>query len=183
MQMIKTQSCAVQEIACLSSHSSAENAMKDFCKQNFSSPVRFGCVIGKRDTLYSFYLFTAAIVRSYDGPYGTNFAKFIRYHKLGEVWESPKIVNSAFHPDHANQVWIWMPDVKALRKWWDNQVQGAKSDISNPSSPEPNKCVCGAELDGNGLCCEGCDDEEEPEPEEDNDYEDGDDYEPPDYGD
>ena len=183
MQMVKTQSCALQEIAGLSSHDSAELAMREFCKQNFSAPVKYGGVIASRDSLYSFYLFTASLA-GYCLPYGTNFAKFIRDHKLGEVWESPKITNLAFHSDHKNQVWVWMPDVKALRKWWDNQVKGVKPDVSKPP-PEPKKCGCGAELDGNGLCCEGCDDEYEPEPEEpyyDEDH-DGDEDEPPNYGD
>lgn len=111
-----TGSCAVQEITGLRGHSEARYAMQDFCRQNLKSRVMFGGAIGAIDTLYSFYLFTAA---NYDKPYGTNFATFIKDHNLGVVWGSEKVVNTAFHPDHSNQVWIWTPDVPALRAWWD----------------------------------------------------------------
>ena len=52
------------------------------------------------------------------GPYGKNFYNFILENKLGEVWESPLRPNKAWHPDHENQVYVWMPDHAAILAWW-----------------------------------------------------------------
>jgi hypothetical protein len=119
MNMFKTQCCAIQEIGGLSNHPDARDAMIAFCKTNFAAPVKFGTANARADTLYSFYLFTAATGSPYYKPYGSNFAKFIRDNKLGRVWASPSRKNEAFHSDHENQVWIWMPNRLALKSWWE----------------------------------------------------------------
>lgn len=127
MNLQDTNCCAIQEITCLSSHGAdGAAALRSFCVKVFKevSPVRYRGVVASPGTLYSFYFFTAAMdskhgVDPYYGtPYGTAFANAIREHKVGEVWESPKRKNSAFHSDHSNQVWVWMPDAQALKAWW-----------------------------------------------------------------
>lgn len=120
-----TQCCAISEITSLSTHTTGEEAMLSFCTQQFVSDVRHTWGIGrgvdgKPDALYSFYLFTAACRGKIAGShYGKDFADFIKANKLGTVWESPALVNVAFHPDHANQVYIFMPDATACREWYD----------------------------------------------------------------
>lgn len=120
MEMIKTMCCAIQEIGGLCNHRNCpEDAMRAFCEQNLAKPVRYGTCAGRSHSLYSFYLFTAAVGAAYDtNTYGHQFANYIKTHGLGEVWESKWVVNTAFHPDHGNQVWIWTPDLDAIKKWW-----------------------------------------------------------------
>jgi hypothetical protein len=127
MVFIRTASCAIQEISSLSSHPSSLDAMVDFCQQNLINygSVKYGSTIAMRDTIYSFYLFTCAVSKDggpyfYEGfNYGPNFARFIKENDLGSVLESEVKVNEAYHSDHANQVFIWSPNLKALRAWWD----------------------------------------------------------------
>lgn len=135
MNFNKTGCCAIQEIVQLSGHIDPLTAMESFCKQNFAAPPRFGGAIARNDALYSFYLFTAAL-GGYNRAYGEQFATFIEEHKLGEVWASPAIRNNAFHEDHANQVWIWMPDVKHLRVWWNAHIKAAATPPPKPT-PKP----------------------------------------------
>lgn len=106
--------------------------MVSFCKQNMRRGTRFAPAflaewdIGNSETLSSFYLFTAAVHSATRGSnYGTAFADFIKAEGLGEVWESPIVKNEAFHTDRWNQIWVWRPDVKAVRAWWDkhNEVK------------------------------------------------------------
>ena len=159
----KTKCCAIEEIHGLQHTQSGEEAMVEFCKLELAGPVKFGTSSGVAGTLYSFYLFTSAIKHDggdlYYGHYAQNFKKFIEDNKLGQVWESWRVKNEAFHYDHSNQVYIWTPDTPALKKWWADKL--------NPPKPEPvevdPKCKCGADLDDNDLCSEGCDDEYEPE--------------------
>ena len=105
----------MQEISGLRSHDSSADAMKAFCRQSLSQRVMYGCLQGAPDTLYSFYIFSAPSFQKY----GANFASFIKEHKLGKVWGSRTIMNRAFHDGRSNKVWIWTPDTKALRSWWD----------------------------------------------------------------
>ena len=129
MYMCQTQCCAIQEIDGLSSHRTPEAAMKNFCTLVFTKPVKFGGTTAGANTLYSFYMFTAAIKPTIS-PYGNKFAAFIREHKLGEVLETKQVRNSAFHPDRAGQVWIWTPDQEALKAWWDTN-KGGGAQVSN----------------------------------------------------
>ena len=96
--------------------------MVDFCSTALDEGVKFQ---SRKETgvIYSFYLFTAALdpIGNPHGSYrlyGQEFCQFILDHQLGEVWESPARMNTAFHKDHANQVYIWMPDKDALDAWW-----------------------------------------------------------------
>lgn len=126
MNLYKTQCCAIQEIGGLSYHADAEDAMIAFCKQVFVGKVKFGTANARSGTIYSFYLFTAAVGEHYRVSYGSNFEEFIKENGLGKVWASPKIKNLAFHSDHSNQVWIWMPDYKALKEWWEAKLEANK---------------------------------------------------------
>ena len=118
MYLKDTECCAIQEIAGLGDHNSAHDAMISFCHQSLPKPPRFCGLEAKRNTVYSFYLFTAACDDG-SSPYGDDFADLILQEGLGEVIASGKVVNRAFHADHSNQVWIWTPNVEALRAWWE----------------------------------------------------------------
>lgn len=120
MDFNSTSCCAIEEIKNLSNFSSALAAMRSFCESSLTKNLAFKSVAAAPDTLFSFYLFTGAI-NGYLGDYGGNFERFIKEHNLGEVWASPKIKNEAFHAERSNQVWIWMPNTKALRAWWNAQ--------------------------------------------------------------
>jgi hypothetical protein len=111
----------VKEITNLSSHSTAKEAMASFCQLNLRKKPKYcGQEWNSKGQLYCFYLFTSG-GSSYRGDYGGNFAAYIKKHKLGYVTASPPVQNLAFHPEHANQAWLWSPDVKALEKWWDER--------------------------------------------------------------
>lgn len=121
MQMCKMSNCAVQDIDGLSRHGSGEEAMAEFCRLNFSdNGVRFGGGVGKRGTLYSFYIFSQPVGEGYYARnYGFDFAKFIKENKLGRVWKSSLRKNYAFHADHHNVVWVWSPVTNKVSKWWE----------------------------------------------------------------
>ena len=126
--------CCLNEICELREHDTPKEALIEFCHQQIIEPPKFK---SPRHTtpetcggLYPFYMFSAAVTHGggagvaslFGNPttrmYGHEFAKFIKENGLGEVWQSPARQNTTFHPEHDNIVWIWMPDVKALEKWW-----------------------------------------------------------------
>lgn len=118
------QSCAIQEIHNLKAfQNKAREAMVSFCKCNLGRPVAWKVVDpsgkdkGANGALFTFYLFSAPV---YPGRvmYGTQFAEFIRQERLGDILTTPALKNAAYHPDHANQIWIWMPAIGALNRWW-----------------------------------------------------------------
>lgn len=124
-----TTSCAMQEITGLSGIGSPLEAMKAFCRLTFDekgeTSARFGSERTSKGSLYSFYLFSAAVElgkmsakTGYYAPYGLDFAKFIRDNKLGEVWESPVRQNKTFHAGHGNQIYVWTIDQAAVKEWW-----------------------------------------------------------------
>lgn len=119
MQIYATQCCAVRELADLSAHETAHEAMEEFCRQLW----RYNL-----DTLTAkpsgFYTFTG-VIRHTDGTaamtnftYGPNFAAFIRKNKLGKVSVSHAATNCVNHPTHVVRIWAWCPDEKALRAWY-----------------------------------------------------------------
>lgn len=122
--------CALEEIDKLAAFDgNPKAAMVSFCQANLGRPVVWkirdpsGNDKGANGALFSFYFFTAAVYKG-KVSYGAQFARFIAENGLGQVIESPLMTNMAFHTDHGNQVWIWMPDLKALTKWWkENQPQ------------------------------------------------------------
>lgn len=134
----RTECCAISEICALSTHTNAEEAMVSFCQDQLISGVRYGKFSGYKETLSTFYLFTAAVYSdavytelSGIKKYGHEFADFILKNKLGSIIESPALSNNAFHPDHKGQVWLWMPDTNAIRAWWEaykTKIYGKKVD-------------------------------------------------------
>jgi hypothetical protein len=123
-------------------------------------------------TLYSFYIFSAAV--DHDGSplhgseraYGHNFAQFIRDNELGKVWETDHVANEAFHPDHSNKLWMWAPDEKALYKWREANVPVPPKPVRKPTmkfEPVPVDVIecreCGASFNTevDGSYCPACD--------------------------
>jgi hypothetical protein len=51
--------------------------------------------------------------------YASEFAKFIVRNKLGVLRASPLRPNTLNHPDHIVKCWIWAPDIKALKIWYN----------------------------------------------------------------
>lgn len=122
MKFSDTKCCAIQEIVGLKAYKDGEEALKAFCRVVFieDKGVKYkGIMSDHKDTIYSFYLFTAAIGGYDGGGYGQSFYDAIKKHSLGDVWQSPKVVNTAFHNSHSNQVYIWMPKRADMLKWWE----------------------------------------------------------------
>lgn len=149
MNFKDTGCCAIQEITGLSTHLKAEDAMVAFCKANINGGrPKFGSFSAAPDSVYSFYLFTAAVWHSktkldqynvqYYRPYGAEFAKFIEDNDLGKVVASSIEVNQAFHKDHSNQVWIWTPNKANLKKWWEEYK---KTHTVEATAPVPSKTM------------------------------------------
>lgn len=113
--------CAYQEIANLSAHTSGREAMIEFCRLNWGTgKTNYHGLQAKGATLYSFYLFSAPIGGNWGREgYGKEFADFILENKLGQIIETPALTNFAFHADHKNQVWVWMPEHNAVAAWWE----------------------------------------------------------------
>lgn len=134
MQFKDTNCCGVKEIWSLSAHRSPELAMDEFCKYHLGTirNVTYHGMKARPQTIYSFYLFTAAIMKSclgnYPATYGPDFANFIRLNKLGTVTRTRAVFNLAFHPDHKVQAWLWCPNVKRLQKWWEDRSAKALAD-------------------------------------------------------
>jgi len=136
LEFFDSQSCAIQEIHKVKSfQDDPKGAMISFCKSNLGRPVVWKVVDpsgndkGANGALYSFYYFSSAIYKS-KVSYGEQFADFILKNKLGKLVTTPALTNLAYHPDHANQIWIWMPDVPALNAWWkENQTTKPKRSV------------------------------------------------------
>ena len=123
IQIKETSNCAIADIDGLSCYRDPEKAMEDFCKLSFSPKPKYCGTESENDNqqLFSFYLFSAAVHNKRRPTYGTRFAKFIEENELGTVWASSIERNLAFHKDHSNQVWIWHPDTKAVKAWWNKR--------------------------------------------------------------
>lgn len=119
-----THCCGVNEISNLSLYgNNPKGAMANFCEQNITKPgqVKYGSYAARDNTLYAFYYFTAG-VHQLDNRvgtcYGFQFAKFIEDNKLGEVTTLPPKANAGWHPGRWAQVWIWSPNLEALKAWY-----------------------------------------------------------------
>jgi hypothetical protein len=110
MYIEDTQCCAMREIAELSQHRTAEDAMMGFCKAH----------IGYYPSLFSaFYIFTGVVKQPgpYQSKYGPEFASYIKRNKLGIVTESVTRSNRVNHPDHLVKVWTWATSQRGLEAW------------------------------------------------------------------
>lgn len=124
LEFYDSRSCAIQEIHKLAEfQNDPKGAMISFCRANLGRPVVWKIVDpsgndkGANGALFTFYYFSSPVYRGQEN-YGEQFARFIEKEKLGKIVTTPALLNKAYHPDHANQVWIWMPDVTALNTWW-----------------------------------------------------------------
>lgn len=136
MNFASTNCCGIQEITNLSMSTSPEDALTTFCTKVFGSArkVVYKSQPARPQTIYSFYLFTAAVAKDaasaigYYRPYGKAFADFLKTQKLGKVSTLPAKFNLAFHPEHKVQAWIWSPNKQALEKWWTLRQAQLKAD-------------------------------------------------------
>lgn len=133
MYLYDTHCCGIQEIDNLSTHMDGRDAMRSFCSKTFGAPIKFKGVQAVEHTPYSFYMFTEAV--NLDGTprvawgggaadYGVAFKQFIETNNLGKVFQSEYRKNKTFHPDRAVRVYIWEPNVDALRAWWTLEQKG-----------------------------------------------------------
>jgi hypothetical protein len=162
--------------------------MKAFCKLTLPGLTKFGGTPHQSGhTLYSFYVFSAALDYYGEGlyggrNYGEEFAAYIRANNLGKVIETDNVPNVAFHPDHCNKLWIWTPDETALYKWRADNVQltpkkpaAIKFQPVPVSSVECSVCAAVFDKDENGDYCPSCDYYNGPDrPDEPDYYDDGD---------
>ena len=83
--------------------------MLSFCSKLYGAPA-------------AFYIFTGVVgyTKSKGKPrYGPEFANFISEHKLGTVTEAPARVNRTNHPTHLVKVWVWSPNYRKLKAWYN----------------------------------------------------------------
>jgi len=123
-------SCAGQSITNLSYHKGPEEALLAFCQSQLV--FRNGYEWGKTSEsprftlLVPYYSWMAGPEVSGKGhsssvgwwAYGTEFAAYIRKHRLGRVSTLGPKINKKYHPDTTCQVWIWSPDQAAVEKWY-----------------------------------------------------------------
>lgn len=138
MNFQKTSSCAIQDIDKLSDHPTGLDAMIAFCQQAILKPPVFGRYTGRVGEISSFYVFSAAVGPGYP-TYGKMFYDFIKSNNLGEVYESPTRPNKAWHPDHENQVYIFMPDQTALRAWWEKNDPSTVATVAVTTEPKKKR--------------------------------------------
>jgi hypothetical protein len=126
MTLHSMKQCAMQEIHGLQNHDSAEEAMKVFCRLAVGTGPGPGFTHMNTKYIYSFYIFSQPIhptdkTSQLYRPYGPKFAKFITDNGLGKVMETDEVKNWAFHEQHSNKFWIWIPDQDAVMKWWKDK--------------------------------------------------------------
>lgn len=115
--------CAIDDIFELSLHvGDPEGAMKTLCKavRSYNGTLR----------LPAFYIFSGVercTGDKYDDDdyiepdqlgYGSEFAAYIRKHRLGVLRESPARKNRLNHETHIDKVWLWAPSELRLNAWW-----------------------------------------------------------------
>lgn len=110
--------CNGHLITGLSDGASAKAKMETWFKQEM---MQSKSVFGSKSA--GFFTPAAHYVFSQGGAtYGTKFADYIEENKLGTLATCGSIENVKYHPGRKCQVWIWVPDMKALAKWWKENV-------------------------------------------------------------
>lgn len=141
MTLKETQCCAIQEIAHLSDHASAEEAMEAFCGLLTESHNDFYNDTSSKKFLPLAVpgLITFSGVVGFERgsssgrgniSYGPNFKAFILRHGLGAVSESPLTTNRLNHPERKIKAWMWRPHVKNLTAWWHKRSDAINPDYS-----------------------------------------------------
>lgn len=125
-------SCAVSSISYLGSCNNPEHALKTFCLAELGLKDNY---ISRYRTLACFYIFCAGpeVKKNEVGgshhskdhwpKYGTEFAAYIKEHKLGDVVTVGPKYNLKHHKQSTAQAWLWSPDQAALEQWWSNTDQ------------------------------------------------------------
>lgn len=133
MEMQNTSSCAIQEIVNLKHGKDAKSNMFSFCQQNLLPGIckffsarngDLAPLTAHGENIFCFYLFTANVEYA---TYGQDFAKFITDHKLGKLITTEALPNVAYHGGGKCQAWIWTPDAKALRAWYEAEKAARKA--------------------------------------------------------
>jgi hypothetical protein len=143
--------CSTVAIKDLASSRNAEQAMKKFCHLTLlSNRTKYNPDEYLR-CFYGYYVFTA-------GPevlgleesrswvkYGTEFADYIRTHKLGVLSMASPSVNPRYSPPTPCQLWAWQVNRDALIQWWETIGSKLKPTPARPEEPCKNdRCpACG----------------------------------------
>jgi hypothetical protein len=122
MEINETSCCAMDDIDGLSAfEGKPEEAMIDFCNS-----VEYTDYGGEKDFKpQNLYLFTGVIKQPSrhgkpEPKYGSEFAAYIRRHKLGRVTPSIAKYNRNNHPDHV-RAWVWAVNQESLKEWWNGK--------------------------------------------------------------
>lgn len=128
-------SCAISGIDYLGSCADAVDAMRQFCKTELGAGFhRYDTKsdVKTYNTLMSWYVFVAGPEEAGHGhsknwvKYGTEFAAYIKKHRLGKVATCPPVLNKKFHANTTCQTWVWCPNQKHLETWWTQQQEQDK---------------------------------------------------------
>lgn len=111
--------CIFTVIAGLSAFSDAKTTMLAFCKEHLAN----GCGSDSYSfpqLLYSHYVFSGPTKDGNAGnyPYAPKFAEFLEKNGLGDVVGSKPTDNKKYHAGRLGQVFIWVPNQKAVEKWY-----------------------------------------------------------------
>jgi hypothetical protein len=159
-------SCALQEIVALRSHPTALDAFRQFCAQTMGTKHkprlgRYGSGVDGNIGSY-----TEGLGESYifHGPVReedhakvctpTMFAAFILENKLGTVAEGQKVKNSRYHPHYHVQAFIFNPDMKAVKEWWDKNEPPPPPAAAAAVAPSIGVVRAGHPLYGRGYPAE-----------------------------
>lgn len=116
----KTTACSHGELSNIYQHgSNPAETVKDVMKDALTT-AHYGH--SPDGTMFSFYVFSVPVMKGEMTNAGDALAKFINGNGLGEVIETPAMTNKAYHPDHANKVYVWTVDHKAVAAWYRLQV-------------------------------------------------------------
>lgn len=129
MTLMNSESCCgVSEIDWLQTHKDPKKAMIDLCNQMVEQYYDYESYSykSKGGDLQIPGLITLTAVVKYTGKdkktkakgYGKEFASFIVKNRLGELVAGPVAPNRLNHPTHQVRIWVWKPNVGALRKWY-----------------------------------------------------------------
>lgn len=106
--------CIFTVIAGLAAFTNPKDTMVAFCKAHLAAYRSYA------SKLYSHYVFSGPTKDGNHGsyPYAPKFAKFLEENELGDVIGSKPTDNLKHHAGRLGQVYIWVPDQKAVEKWW-----------------------------------------------------------------
>lgn len=139
--------CALWEVSNISQHRTPREALLSICKglwnpyakelQKFKTFCMFSGVVEikgyeamdkpNKDMEMSYaYL---GNIKYGNVNYGPKFAAYIIKNELGEVGCVGEGYNEPGHPKHLVKLWVWRPNNKAIRAWWD---KNKPADADNP---------------------------------------------------